>query len=89
MNESEAEEGDQMLTVFYREKSIVEGSVPLADLKFKEFNQFHSWTKLLKEAESFGYYVNVVSLTQTPKNIGGARKQFMWYEDGKTPHLGF
>lgn len=63
MNETEIEEGDQMLTVFYRERPIRSGELPFEDLNFNAFNQFHSWKKLLTEADSFKSGRDVISLS--------------------------
>ena len=82
MNETECEEGDQLLTVFYRKAPIAQDELDFEDLKFEHFNQNHSWTKLLTEADSKRRGVDVVSLTQSPKNIGGSQNQFLWYARG-------
>ena len=82
MNESQAEEGDQLLTVFYRKSPIEQGELDFEDLKFEHFNQNHSWSKLSTEADSKKRGVDVVSLTQSPKNIGSSQNQFMWYARG-------
>ena len=49
LNESKIEEGIQILTVFYREKPIVEKDVPL-DLKYHVFPRTDGWDDLLKQA---------------------------------------
>merc|ERR1712113_71191 len=82
MNETEIEEGDQMLTVFYRKKPIAEQELVFEDLKYEHFNQNHSWTRLQKEADSKLRGVDVISLQQSPKNIGSSQNQFMWYVKG-------
>lgn len=82
MNETECEEGDQLLTVFYRKAPIEEGELCFEDLKFEAFNQNHSWKKHLVEADSKRRGVDVVSLTHSPKNIGGSQNQYMWYAKG-------
>lgn len=73
MNETEVEEGDQLLTVFYRKAPIEQGELDFEDLKFEHFNQNHSWAKLITEADSKKRGVDVVSLTHSPKNIGGSQ----------------
>ena len=82
MNETEIEEGDNMLTVFYRNNPIESNEVPFEDLKFIHFNQQHSWEKLLQEAQSKKSGVDLVHLIQTPKNIGQSHNQFMWHAKG-------
>ena len=37
MNETEIEEGDNILTVFYRENSVDDSEPPLDDLQFHHF----------------------------------------------------
>lgn len=82
MNETECEEGDQLLTVFYRQAPIEQGELDFEDLKFEHFNQNQSWTKLLTGADAKRKGVDVVSLTHSPKNIGGSQNQFLWYARG-------
>jgi len=73
MNETEIEEGDNVLTVFYRNKPIAQNEVTFDDLKFHHFPQGHAWDDLIqKEAKYHAKGCDTVSLIQTPKNIGGA-----------------
>ena len=62
MNETEIEDGDNMLTVFYRKNSIRENDVPLADLEFHHFSQQRSWADLEKDAQSQMLGVTPISL---------------------------
>ena len=86
MNETEIEDGDNMLTVFYRKNSIRENDVPLADLEFHHFSQQSSWADLEKDAQSQMRGVTPISLVQTAKNIGAARNQFLFYTKGSDPN---
>ena len=52
MNESEVPEGENMITIFYRNKSDVKGSVPFTELKYKNFDATKSWKMLSDEAEN-------------------------------------
>ena len=75
-----------MLTVFYRENSIEPNEIPLADLQFHHFPQAHSWENLInKDAMNQKKGCNVISLIQTPKNVGGTNNQFMWFTKGSNP----
>ena len=83
MNETEIEEGDNVLTVFYRDNPIGKDEITFDNLKFNHFPQQHSWDDLIcKDAVSFKSGKDVIGLIQTPKNIGGAHNQFMWYAPG-------
>ena len=82
INETEVEEGEQVLTLFYREKPLDRAELPMTGIQFKHFNQNVSWEKLLKEAESEGRGVDLISLTQSPKNINDCRNQIMFYTAG-------
>lgn len=83
MNETEIEEGDNILTVFYREIPIGKNEVTFDDLKFNHFPQQHQWNDLInKDANAFKKGYDMISLIHTPKNIGGAHNQFMWYTSG-------
>ena len=86
MNETEIEDGDNMLTVFYRKNSIQENDVPLADLEFHHFSQHRGWADLDKDAHSQMRGVTPISLVHTAKNIGGARNQFLFYTKGSDPN---
>lgn len=82
MNETVLTEGDQLLTIFYRNSPIEKNELPFEDLKFEHFNKNHSWNKLFQEADAKKRGVDVFSLNQSPKNIGEANNQFMWYAKG-------
>ena len=82
INETEVEEGEQVLTLFYREKPLDFSELPMTGIQFKHFNQNASWAKLLKDAESEGRGVDLISLTHSPKNINDCRNQIMFYNAG-------
>ena len=86
MNETEIEEGDNVLTVFYRKDSITPNDVPLVDLAFHHFSQQRKWPDLEKDAQSQMRGVSPISLIQTAKNIGGAHNQFLFYTKGSDPN---
>ena len=50
MNETEIEEGDNMITVFYRTYPHVTDTVPLL-LNYTHFSQSKDWNALLADAE--------------------------------------
>ena len=52
-NENDIEEGDQVLTLFYRKKSIVSGSSPVDNIQFNGFNNQQSWEKQEQAANDF------------------------------------
>ena len=82
MNEDfENEEGEQLLTVFYRTAPIEQGELDFEDLKFEQFKQVLSWEKLAAEADSKKRGVDVVSLTHSPKGADD-RNLLMWYARG-------
>lgn len=83
MNETEIEEGDNILTVFYRDIPIAKNELTFDDLKFHHFPQAHSWDDLInKDANYQRKGVDTVSLIQTPKNIGGVNNQFAFFTKG-------
>merc|ERR1712060_322965 len=57
---------------FYRKDPIEEGETPFQELKFK----------LLNEANAEKHGVDLVHLTQSPKNINEMNQQIMWYAKG-------
>ena len=73
MNETQVTEGEQLLTVFYRDAPIEKGELPFAELLFEQFNKNQSWDRLLKEANKSKSGEGVVSLSHSAKNIGEAR----------------
>merc|ERR1711974_316236 len=85
MNESEIEEGDNLLTVFYRNHAVGRDEVPLV-LQHTHFSQAHSWEKLLKDANAKKSGCDIVSLTHSPKNVGSCNNQFMFYTKGSSEH---
>jgi len=80
-NETDIEDGDHVLTLFYRETPIANDS-PLDNIQFDAFDSLSSWDEQLAAANSFraqGRQCNVIGLSRTPKNIGNARLQTIWY----------
>ena len=70
------------MTLFYREKSVVEDELPLDDIKFSAGDRQSSWEQPLQTANNFlynGQTPTILSITRTPKNIGNARNQTIWY----------
>ena len=83
MNETEIEEGDNILTVFFRNIPIEQNEVTFDDLKFHHFPQAHSWEDLInKDGKYQAKSCDTVSMIQTPKNIGGMHNQFMFFTKG-------
>jgi len=81
-NENDIEEGDQVLTLFYRKISIVPGASPVDNIQFNSFNNQQSWEKQEKAANDFKVSErrpDIISVSRTPKNIGNARCQTVWY----------
>lgn len=75
-NETTVTNGDQVMTVFYRENSVIDGDLPCDDLQFSANNPKESWELKLKEANNFkvnGQTPKIISVSRTPKNIGNAR----------------
>lgn len=80
-NETEVEDGDHVLTLFYRETPIANDS-PLDNILFDAFDSQKSWEEQLRAANAFKVQdrdVNVIGVSRTPKNIGAARLQTIWY----------
>ena len=67
MNETEIEDSDQVLTLFYWEQSTNLNDKDT--LNFKHFKQQNSWDSLHKEVSGVRN-CDIFSLTHTPKNIG-------------------
>ena len=81
-HETEITEGDQCLLVFYREASIHANPVPCDAVQVAAFEAFKPWDEQLEDAiavmrASAG--ADVLSLTRSPKQIGDARNQSVWY----------
>ena len=73
MNESDIEEGDNIMTVFYRDQPIAQNELTFDDLKFHHFPQQRKWDDLTgPDAKTQMAGKDVVGLIHTPKNIGGA-----------------
>lgn len=75
-NETDTEDGENVLTLIYRKKAIHAGASPLDNIKHDAFNNMKSWDAQLKLANSFteqGRKVDIISISRTPKNIGMAR----------------
>ena len=89
MNETEIEDGDNMLTLFYRDKPLVENEITFDDLKFQQFNHQRSWKDLIKDADYQSGGKELVHIIQTPKNIGQANVQLMWYTNKKRNDVTF
>ena len=85
MNESEIEEGDNLLTVFYRQFPVGKDEVPLV-MQHTHFSQAKSWENLLKDADGKKSGCDIVSLTHSPKNVGSCNNQFMFYTKGSNEH---
>ena len=63
MNETEIEEGDNILTVFYRDNPIEKNELTFDNLKFNHFPQQHSWDDLIKkDAMAFMKGYDVIGL---------------------------
>ena len=75
-NENDIEEGDQVLTLFYRKSSIVQGASPVDNIQFNAFNNQQSWEKQQSDANSFqveGRKPDIIAISRSPKNVGSAR----------------
>ena len=81
MNETQVPEGDNLLTIFYRLKSDVKGSVPFEELRYRAFDATQSWEVLNQDAETLAKKQNILSLTHTAKSIGDINTQYVWYSD--------
>lgn len=51
MNETAVPDGNNAMTIFYREKSIVDGSVPFEELNFLSIDATKPWEIINMEAE--------------------------------------
>jgi len=81
MNETEIEEGDNMLTIFYRENPVAaDAEVPLV-LKHTHFKRSDPWDKLMTEADK-QRNCDIISFTHSAKNIGSCHNQFMFFVKG-------
>ena len=75
-NESDIEEGDNVLTLFYRAEPICSDSLPLDDIQFDFGNNTASWDAQRTSVSSYtkdGRCVEVLSVSCSPKNIGNMR----------------
>lgn len=80
-NETDIEEGNHVLTLFYRETPIANDS-PLDNIQFDAFDSMRTWEEQLEAVNKFKVQdrnVNVIGVSRTPKNIGNARLQTIWY----------
>lgn len=71
-----------MLTVYFREKSIIGNPIPCDAIQFAYFEPFSSWEDLTDDAnkvmrESVG--ADIFAVTRSPKNVGDARNQVVYY----------
>ena len=81
-NETDIEDGDNVLTIFYRKKQIKADSIPLDNIAYEAFNNTQQWDRQLNAVNSYqkeGRPVNVISVSRTAKNVGDARCQSLWY----------
>ena len=81
MNENVIEEGNNQTTIFYRVKSDSESAIPFDQLQFHSFDTTKPWGALAVAGEAHANNGNtqVVSMTHTPKNIGGLNNQILWF----------
>ena len=73
MNESEIEEGDNMLTLFYRGSAIVPGEVTFDDLQYVHMQtpvKTKSWGNLIADVTKQKKSKGLLHLIHSPKNIG-------------------
>jgi len=80
-HESQAEEGDQCLLVFYREKSIHKNPVPCDVIQYVP-SPGGTWDELLEEASealAASAGADVLALTRTAKNISDSNSQGVWF----------
>lgn len=85
MNETNVPDGDNLLTIFYRLKSDVVGSVPFEELRYSTFDARQSWETLNGDAETLSNKQNIVALTHTAKSYGNINTQYVWYSDDHSP----
>lgn len=81
-NETDIENGDNIITIFYRTQSIQADAMPLDNIQFEQFSTNMPWERQLKSANDFkvdGRTAETLAITRTPKNIGAARCQTAWY----------
>ena len=89
---SEEQDPDQALILFYRNNSIDPSDTPLDDLQVHTFNNLQSWEQLQRDAEAFrkeGRLPNTLALVRTPKEVGKARMQSLWYSNEATDRSTF
>ena len=73
MNETGIEEGESIMTVFYRDNPIAQNELNFDDLKFHHFEQQRKWDDLTgPDAEEQMIGKDIVGVVQTPNNVGGA-----------------
>lgn len=89
-NETDIEEGDNVITLFYRTDPICAASLPPDDIQFDFGNNTAQWEAQMNNANGFskdGRSVEVLSVSCSPKNIGNMRCQTVWHT-AKDGHAG-
>lgn len=82
MNETQIEDGQSHLTVFYRIKSLAADAPPFDQLQYREFTKTKSWEAQAKEAEDLAHTgCQLVSLSHSAKNVMSLKSQVMWYSN--------
>ena len=72
MNETSVEDGENMITLFYREQSAHPEEVPLVNINFKFFDFSRTWAQLCNDFENFASKDrNVVANTHSAKGTLG------------------
>ena len=75
------------LVLFYRKDSIQPGTSPLDNIQIQSFNAQQSWSKLEEQANGFRFQdrpVDTLAIVRTPKAVGNARIQSLWYTSEQT-----
>ena len=87
MCETSTEEGESLMTVVYRVKSLAEDAAPFDHLQFREFTKTKSWESQAKEAEDFAKTgCDIVSLAHSAKNVLNLKNQVMWFANDSGNH---
>jgi hypothetical protein len=75
------------VVLFYRKDSINPGEAPLDNIQFSSGNPSHSWARQEEVANSFRFQdrpVDTIAVVRTPKAVGNARIQSLWYTSEQT-----
>lgn len=80
-NETKTDQGDNMITVVYRKKSLSNDAVPFDSLQAHQFDKNLQWESLGQAAQEFCNGHHLVALTHTPKSVMNQKSQVAWYSN--------